>query len=205
MFHISPEMSYIGLKVFPAVILGGIDSIAGAMLGSLIIGVVENLAGAISLKFSVGSQGTLAFAILIIILMIKPYGLFGKEEVIGYKEMPSGYYQTHYRQDLKVFQTRFQKFWLAVLAVLLIVFPFVSGQYVIYIANLCGIAVIGALGLNILSGYTGQISLGHAAFLAIGAYSFHPPDPQTGDPLLDISPPGGLITALFGVLIAIPV
>lgn len=85
--------------------------------------------------------------------------------------MPSGYYQIHYRQDLKIFQTRFQKFWLGALMGLLLVFPLVSGQYLVYIANLCGIAVIGALGLNILSGYTGQISLGHAAFLAIGAYS----------------------------------
>jgi branched-chain amino acid transport system permease protein len=83
MFHISPEMSYIGLKVFPAVILGGIDSIAGAMLGSLIIGVVENLAGGyLSQIFGSGVKELSAFAILIIILMIKPYGLFGKEEVI---------------------------------------------------------------------------------------------------------------------------
>ena len=83
MFHISPEMSYIGLKVFPAVILGGIDSIAGAMLGSLIIGVVENLAGGyLSQVFGSGVKELSAFAILIVILMIKPYGLFGKEEVI---------------------------------------------------------------------------------------------------------------------------
>lgn len=118
--------------------------------------------------------------------------------------MPSGYYQTHYRQDLKIFQTRFQKLWLGVLAVLLIVFPFVSGQYLVYIANLCGIAVIGALGLNILSGYTGQISLGHAAFLAIGAYSSTLLTLKWGIPFWVSLPLSGVITALFGLLIAIP-
>jgi branched-chain amino acid transport system permease protein len=84
------------------------------------------------------------------------------------------------------------------------VFPFVSGQYLIYIANLCGIAVIGALGLNILSGYTGQISLGHAAFLAIGAYSSTLLTLKLEIPFWISLPLGGLITALFGLLIAIP-
>jgi branched-chain amino acid transport system permease protein len=76
-------MSFIGLKVFPAVVLGGIDSITGAMLGSLIVGVAENLAGGyLSQIFGSGIKELSAFFILIIVLMIKPYGLFGKEEVI---------------------------------------------------------------------------------------------------------------------------
>lgn len=83
MFYIHTNMSFIGLKVFPAVVLGGIDSIAGAMLGSLIVGVAENLAGGyLSQIFGSGIKELSAFFILIIVLMIKPYGLFGKEEVI---------------------------------------------------------------------------------------------------------------------------
>jgi hypothetical protein len=102
--HISPEMSYIGLEVFPAVILGGIDSIAGAMVGSLIIGVVENLAGDISPRFSDRGQGTFRLCHPDHHSHDQAHGLFGKEEVIGCKDMPSGYYQTHYRQDLKIFR-----------------------------------------------------------------------------------------------------
>jgi len=64
--------------------------------------------------------------------------------------MPSGQFKTSYRDDLKIFQTTWTKSWLCVLMVMLIVFPFVVGQYFLYIANLIGIAVIGVLGLNIL-------------------------------------------------------
>ena len=53
----------------------------------------------------------------------------------------------------------------------LIIFPFMAGRYLIYLVNLSGIAIIGALGLNILTGYSGQLSLGHAAFIGIGAYT----------------------------------
>lgn len=76
-------MSFIGLKVFPAVVLGGIDSVAGAILGGLIVGLTENLAGGyLSTFFGSGVKELSAFFILLLILMIKPYGLFGKKEII---------------------------------------------------------------------------------------------------------------------------
>jgi branched-chain amino acid transport system permease protein len=77
------DMSFIGLKVFPAVVLGGIDSIAGAILGGLIIGLTENLAGGyLSQIFGSGVKELSAFFILLLVLMIKPYGLLGKKEII---------------------------------------------------------------------------------------------------------------------------
>lgn len=76
-------MSFIGLKVFPAVVLGGIDSVAGAILGGLIVGLTENLAGGyLSKFFGSGVKELSAFFILLIVLMIKPYGLFGKKEIL---------------------------------------------------------------------------------------------------------------------------
>ncbi len=75
-------LSAVGLKVFPAVILGGLDSIPGAILGGLIIGVLENLSGGYLDQFFGGGVKEVApFVILVIILMIKPYGLFGTEEI----------------------------------------------------------------------------------------------------------------------------
>ena len=76
------NMSIIGLKVFPAVVLGGIDSVAGAILGGLIVGLTENLAGGyLSKVFGSGVKELSAFFSLLLILMIRPYGLFGKKEI----------------------------------------------------------------------------------------------------------------------------
>ncbi len=118
--------------------------------------------------------------------------------------MPSGQFKTSYRDDLKIFQTTWAKSWLCVLMVMLSILPFVVGQYFLYIASLIGIAVIGVLGLNILSGFTGQISLGHSAFVAIGAYSSTLLSLKLGIPFWLALPVAGLITALSGLIIAIP-
>ncbi len=80
---INIALSHFGLKVFPAVILGGLDSVLGAALGGIIIGVLENISDGI-LKSWLGLQGikeVAPFVFLVIILMIRPYGLFGTEEI----------------------------------------------------------------------------------------------------------------------------
>ncbi len=80
---VSSALSFFGIKVFPAVIVGGLDSIIGAVVGGLIIGILENLAEFADSQFlHVGNLYTIApFYILVIILMIKPYGLFGTEKI----------------------------------------------------------------------------------------------------------------------------
>ena len=76
--YLHPTSSLVGIKVFPAVVLGGMDSILGAIVGGIIIGVVENIAGG---YLGGDVKEITSFIILIAILMIKPYGLFGKEEI----------------------------------------------------------------------------------------------------------------------------
>jgi len=79
---INNSLSFIGLKVFPCVILGGLDSIIGAVIGGLIVGVLENLSGGYLDNFFGGGVKEVApFVVLVIILMIKPYGLFGKIDI----------------------------------------------------------------------------------------------------------------------------
>lgn len=80
---VSSALSFFGIKVFPAVILGGLDSIVGSVLGGLIIGVLENWAQfADSQYLKWGNLYEIApFYVLIVILMIKPYGLFGKRDI----------------------------------------------------------------------------------------------------------------------------
>ncbi len=72
------EVSNIGLKVFPVVILGGLDSIGGAILGGIIIGLLETFTGG---YISSGLREVIPYIALIIILLIKPYGLFGLVEI----------------------------------------------------------------------------------------------------------------------------
>ena len=79
---INVTLADFGLKVFPAVILGGLDSILGAIIGGLTIGVLENLMGGyLDQYFGGGVKEVAPFIVLIVILMIKPYGLFGIEEI----------------------------------------------------------------------------------------------------------------------------
>lgn len=80
---VSSGISIIGIKVFPAVILGGLDSILGAVLGGMVIGILENLAQYLDVQFlKVGNLYNIApFYALIIILMIKPYGFFGTKDI----------------------------------------------------------------------------------------------------------------------------
>ena len=80
---VSAGLSAYGIKVFPAVILGGLDSIGGAVLGGIIIGLLENIAHFVDAEYlHWGNLYEIApFYVLIIILMIKPYGLFGTEDI----------------------------------------------------------------------------------------------------------------------------
>jgi len=79
---INNALAIMGLKVFPCVILGGLDSILGAIVGSLIMGILENIAGGyLDPILGGGVKEVAPFVFLVIILMIRPYGLFGKKLV----------------------------------------------------------------------------------------------------------------------------
>ena len=73
------NLSLVGLKVFPVVILGGLDSIPGAIVGGLIVGVVENVAaGYVDPYVGGGTKDFAPYVLMILALMIRPYGMFGK-------------------------------------------------------------------------------------------------------------------------------
>ena len=118
--------------------------------------------------------------------------------------MRIGDYKENYAADEAVFETPTSRFWLGVLFVALALFPFMAGEYLLYMANITGIAIVAALGLNILTGATGQISLGHAAFVGIGAYTSAVLTNRFGLPLLLCLPLAGLAAAFFGVLVGAP-
>jgi branched-chain amino acid transport system permease protein len=80
---ISPQLGAVGLRIFPVVILGGLDSIGGALVGGIVMGILENLAGGYldPLLPGGGVKEVAPFIALVLILMVRPYGLFGTRDV----------------------------------------------------------------------------------------------------------------------------
>jgi branched-chain amino acid transport system permease protein len=96
---------------------------------------------------------------------------------------------------------------MAVLLGILLLFavvPMVAGSYLLYIINIAGIASIAAIGLNILVGFTGQISLGHGAFFGVGAYAGAILATLLHVPFWISVPAAGFITAMVGMIFGIP-
>jgi branched-chain amino acid transport system permease protein len=82
MLGVDNQLALVGLKVFPVVILGGLDSVIGAVIGGLIVGVVENLtAGYLDPYVGGGTKDFAPYVLMILVLMIRPYGLFGKPQI----------------------------------------------------------------------------------------------------------------------------
>jgi len=79
---INPDISYIGLKVFAVVILGGLDSIIGAIVGGIIIGICESvLGGLLEPIVGGGFKDVVPLIVMLFIMAVKPYGLFGTERI----------------------------------------------------------------------------------------------------------------------------
>jgi branched-chain amino acid transport system permease protein len=109
-----------------------------------------------------------------------------------------------YYEDVQLFSSGVVVFWFIVLLAFLALFPFLFKNYYVYMANYMAINVLVAIGLNILVGYTGQISLGHAGFFAIGAYTTVTLMLKVHLPFVLALPAAALATALFGFLIGLP-
>jgi len=92
----------------------------------------------------------------------------------------------------------------AIAILMFVVLPLSVHEYYLSVVNLASIAIVGALGLNILVGYTGQISLGHGAFMSVGAYTAANFAVRLGFPFWLSLPLGGLMAALIGVIVGIP-
>jgi branched-chain amino acid transport system permease protein len=109
-----------------------------------------------------------------------------------------------YYEDVQLFSSGVVVFWFIVLIVFLALFPFLFKNYYVYVANYMAINVLVAVGLTLLVGYTGQISLGHAGFFAIGAYTTLVLMLKANLPFILALPAAALATALFGFLIGLP-
>jgi branched-chain amino acid transport system permease protein len=116
-----------------------------------------------------------------------------------------GVLKTTYEADMALYPLPIARWTVAVIAVLMfLILPLSVEEYYLSIVNLVSIAVVGALGLNILVGYTGQISIGHGAFMSVGAYTAANLAVRLGLPFWVALPAGGLMAALVGAVVGIP-
>jgi branched-chain amino acid transport system permease protein len=118
--------------------------------------------------------------------------------------MRCGDFRTSYAADMAIFDTPFSR-WATILFVAAVaVVPAFASSYWLDVLNRIAIASIAALGLNILTGFTGQISLGNAAFLAVGAYGTAAMAGKLGLPFAMTIPLAGLAAALAGMVFGVP-
>ena len=112
-------------------------------------------------------------------------------------------FKTSYDQDIQLFKHRDAVFWYSLLIIAVIAAPLVLDKYLLSQAAFVFIYAIAGVGLMLLSGYTGQISLGHAAFFAVGSYS-QAILVAKGVPFLISLPAAGILEGLTGVGIGLP-
>jgi branched-chain amino acid transport system permease protein len=117
----------------------------------------------------------------------------------------SGVFKTSYAADMALYPLPIARWTVAAIILLFaVIVPLSLHEYYLSIINLSLIAIVGALGLNILVGYTGQISVGHAAFMSVGAYTAANLAVKLGLPFWITLPAGGLMAALVGAIVGIP-
>ena len=112
-------------------------------------------------------------------------------------------FKTSYEQDIALFKHGGQRFWYGVLAVFLLVAPWLLPDYYLSQLSFIGIYAIACLGLMLLAGFTGLVSLGHAAFLAMGAYT-EAWLQSKGWPFALSLPMAALVAGLAGVIVGLP-
>ena len=140
------------IYAFAAAVLGGLESPAGAVVAGLLIGAMLNLLGSYVSWVTPQLLLPAAFVLMLVVLLVKPSGLFGRTQVRAYEgERPA--------------------LLIGVVAVAVALMPFVLSDYNRSQGADVAVFAMAILGLNVVTGYTGQISIGHGAFMALGGYT----------------------------------
>ncbi len=116
-----------------------------------------------------------------------------------------GILKTTYEADMALYPLPIARWTVAAIAVLMfVVLPVSLEDYYLSLINLVSIAIVGAIGLNLLVGYTGQISVGHGAFMSVGAYTAANLATRLDAPFWLALLAGGLMAAAVGAVVGIP-
>ncbi len=119
-------------------------------------------------------------------------------------DLPAGTRNYNYAEDMAIFRTRTQWFLLIALLAFLFTAPLWFGNHWLSIANRIGITIIAVTGLNILTGYCGQLSIGHAGFMAVGAYTSAILVTRFDVPFIVGLICAGIVAGLVGIIFGMP-
>jgi branched-chain amino acid transport system permease protein len=119
-------------------------------------------------------------------------------------DLPAGVRNFSYAKDMAIFRTKTHWAMLLLLFVILFTSPLYLGNHWLSVANLIGITIIAATGLNILTGYCGQLSIGHAGFIAVGAYTSAVLTNRFEMPFLVGLISAGLLAGFVGMIFGVP-
>ncbi|MBS0241477.1 MAG: ABC transporter permease [Proteobacteria bacterium] len=193
---IDPYMGYqAGLKGIVAQMIGGMGNVPGAIAGSLILGLIESWGIA---ALGTSYRNLFAFVVLILILVLKPNGIFAK----GRRLPPEPLTGTFIAPSAPVRVTWPMVF--AAIAVAAALPLVVKNGYVLQTLGISWLYGVLAVSLTLVAGTAGQISLGHAGLLAIGAYASALLAMRTGLPVAVAIPAAGVVTALLGTALLYP-
>jgi ABC-type branched-subunit amino acid transport system permease subunit/ABC-type branched-subunit amino acid transport system ATPase component len=201
------------LTAFGAVVLGGFTSIAGVVIGAMFFGVATNL---LLTYLDSSLILTYTFLLVAVVLVLRPHGIFGRRErAVPEPAIPSsaraGASERRFGRILaslvaappKV-PARFTAAGYTVLVVLLVLVPVLVDDRRVFLLATVLCTFVGVLGFNVIAGFSGQVSLGHSAFLAIGAYTAAIAV-RSGVPVLLSIPLAIVGGGISGLLIGLPV
>ncbi|CAG1000277.1 partial High-affinity branched-chain amino acid transport system permease protein LivH, partial [Gammaproteobacteria bacterium] len=191
-----PTMSFqAGVKGFAANLLGGLGNVPGAVVGGLALGLIESFGVAI---FGATYRNLFAFVILIVVLIVRPNGLFSRKRQLP----PEPLTGTFIANARSVFVPNWAVIALVVAALSL---PLViKDPYALQVLTNAWLLGLVALSLTLVTGTAGQTSLGHAGFLAIGAYSSALITQRLHWPFEVSLIASAIITAILGTLLVLP-
>jgi branched-chain amino acid transport system permease protein len=193
---IDPNMGYhAGLKGIVAQMIGGMGSVPGAIAGSLLLGLIESFGIA---AFGTSYRNLFAFVVMILILALKPNGLFSRGRKLPPEPLTGTFIAPSAPLDLPPLV-------IAGLGAVALALPLaVSNGYVLQTLGIGWLYAVVAISLTLVAGTAGQISLGHAGLLAIGAYASALLATGLKLPVTATILSAGLITAVLGTLIILP-
>ena len=191
-----PTMSFqAGLKGFAANLLGGLGNVPGALIGGLLLGLIESYGVA---AFGATYRNLFAFVILIAVLILRPNGLFNRRR----QAPPEPLTGTFVSSQRPLVLPAWAIFALAAVAAALPLF--VSDPYLLQILTNAWLMAMVALSVTLATGTAGQTSLGHAGFLAIGAYASALLTLRLGWPFVPSLLVAGVIAGVLGTLLVLP-
>jgi branched-chain amino acid transport system permease protein len=206
-----PQMGVpFGLKGFAAAVIGGLSSIPGAALGGLALGIIEALASGY-----VGDEyrDAIAFTVMLVVLMVYPRGILGKRtlDALGGQSGAAGAIPTTSLLASSASQRGRHRIlalsprgFLILGAVLALAPLIVSSPYVLQAFTYGLIFALLAASVSLFSGTAGLLSLGHAAFFGVGAYSVALLAAPSGPPLEVTLATAAAVTALAAMLVTVP-